>query len=84
MLFKLNYVYYRWRSYKDDVNLCSKFKSANKLLAELKELIIICRKNLYYTQKFQKKAYNKGVKLKSYISSNKVWFNNKYIKIIQN
>ncbi len=47
---------------------------------ELQELMIIYRENLYYTQKFQKKAYDKVVKPKSYIFGNKVWLNNRYIK----
>ena len=41
-------------------------------------------KNLFYTQKLQKRAYNKGVKTRSYNSSNKVWLNSKYIKTKQN
>ena len=46
--FELNYGYHLWISYKKDVNLYSKSKSANKLLAELKELMIVCRENLYH------------------------------------
>ena len=33
--------YHSWISYKDEVNPCSKSKSADKLSAELKELMII-------------------------------------------
>ena len=40
----------------------------------------VCRENLYHAQKFQKQAYNKGVKPRSYALSNKVWLNSKYIK----
>ena len=48
------------------------------------KLIIVYKKNLYYSLKLQKRAYNKGVKPWSYIPSNKVWLNNKYIKIKEN
>ena len=44
----------------------------------------ICRENLHYAQEFQNQAYNKGVKPKSYASSNKVLLNSKYINIKQN
>ena len=44
----------------------------------------LCWKNFYHTQKFQKQAYNKDVKPKSYISGEKLWLNSKYIKTKQN
>ena len=46
--FELNCCYYLWMSYKEDVDSCSQSKSADKLSAELKELIIVCQENLYY------------------------------------
>ena len=46
--FKLNCGYHSRMSYKDDVDLCSKSKSADELLAELREPMIVCRKNFYY------------------------------------
>lgn len=51
ILFKLNCGYYSWMLYKKDIKPRFKSKSANKLLVELKELMIIYRKNLYYGQK---------------------------------
>ena len=78
--FELNYSYHPWMSYKNDVNLCSKSKSADNLSAELKKLMIVCRENLYHAQKLQKQADNKDVKPRSYASNNKVWLNSKYIK----
>ena len=45
--FELNCGYHPWMLYKKKVDLRSKFKSANKLLAELRKLIIICQKNLH-------------------------------------
>ena len=82
--FKLNCVYHLWVFYEEDIDLQLKSKSANKLLAELRELMIVCRKNLYHAQEIQKHAYNKGVKFRSYAFSDKVWLNSKYIKTKQN
>ena len=53
-LLKLNYSYHLQMLYKKNVDPCFKFKLADKLLAKLKELIIIYKKNLYYAQKLQK------------------------------
>ena len=78
--FELNCGYYPQMLYKDDVDPRSKSKSANDLSAELRELMIVCRKNLHHAQEFQKRAYDKGVKPRSYASSNKIWLNSKYIK----
>ena len=83
-LFELNYGYHPRMSYKNDVNLCFKSKLVDKLSAELRKLIIICKKNPDYTQKLEKWAYNKSVKSKSYIFNDKVWLNSKYIKTKQN
>ena len=52
--------------YKNNVNSLFKSKSVDKLSVELRELIIICRKNFYHSQEIQKRVYNKSVKLKSY------------------
>ena len=82
--FELNYGYYAQISYRDDVDFCSKSKSADDLSAKLRELVIVCRNNLYHAYKLQKRAYNKGVKPKSYAASNKVWLNSKYIKTKKN
>ena len=82
--FELNCGYHPRMSYKEDVDPCSKSKSADKLLTELRELIIVCRKNFYHAQKLQKRAHNKGVKPSSYASSDKIWLNSKYIKTKQN
>ena len=79
--FKLNCGYYFCVCYKEVINLCSKSKSANKLLTELQVLITVYWKNLYHVQKLQKQAYNKAAKPKSYASGNKFWLNKKYIKI---
>ena len=40
--------------------------------------------NFYHAQKLQKRSNNKGVQPKSYVSSDKVWLNNKNIKTKQN
>ena len=70
--FELNCGYHFWMSYKDDFNFCSKSKSANELLAELRQLMIVCTKNLHHAQEFQKQAYDKNVKPRSYASNDKV------------
>ena len=82
--FELNCGYHPWMSYKDNVDPRSKSKSADNLSAELRELMIVCRENLYHAQELQKWAHNKGVKPRSYASGDKVWLNSKYIKIKQN
>ena len=51
--FKLNCEYDLWMSYKDDIDPCSKSRSADKLSAKLRELMIICQKNLHHAQEFQ-------------------------------
>ena len=66
--------------YKNNVNSCSKSKSADNILLELRERMIVCKKNLYHAQEFQKRAHDKGVKPKSYAPGNKVWLNKKYIR----
>ena len=42
------------------------------------------RENLYHAQVIQKQTHNRGTKLRSYASDDKVWLNSKYIKIKQN
>lgn len=79
--FKLNYRYYSWISCIKNVDFYSKSKLTDKLLTKPRELIIIYKKNLDYAQKFQKYAYNKSIKRKNYAFGNKIWLNNKYIKI---
>ena len=82
--FDLNCKYHLWVFYKEDIDPRSKSKSADKLSAELQELITVCCKNLHHAQKLQKQAYNKSVKPKSYSPSDKVWLNSKYLKTKQN
>ena len=55
-----------------------------ELSGELQGLITVYRKKLHYVSKLQMQAHNKGVKPKSYTSSDKVWLNSKYIRIKQN
>ena len=79
-LFELNCGYHPQMSYKEDVDPRFKSKSANKLSTKLKELMIVCRKTFHHAKEFQKLAYNKGVKPRSYALDNKIWLNSKYIK----
>ena len=71
-------------SYEEKVGPRSKSKSADKLLVELRELMIVCQENLYYAQELQKRAHNKGVKSRSYAFGDKIWLNSKYIKTKRN
>ena len=70
--------------YKKNIDPRSKSKSADKLLAKLWELIIVCGKNLHHAQELQKQTHNKGIKPRSYAPGDKVWLNSKYIKTKQN
>ena len=79
-LFELNCNYYLRVFFKENTNPYSQSKTADKLSTKLQKLMTVCRKNLYHGQKLQKQAYNKGIKPKSYISSDKAWLNSKYIK----
>ena len=66
--------------YEKKVDFSSKSKSADKLSAELRELIIVCWENLHHAQELQKRANDKDVKPKSYAPGDKIWLNSKYIK----
>ena len=44
----------------------------------------ICWENFHHAQELQKQAHNKDVKPRSYVPSDKVWLNSKYIKTKQN
>ena len=70
--FELNCDYHSWMLYEEKVDPRSKSKSADELSVELKELMIVCQKNLHYIPKLQKRAHGKSIKPRSYASSNKV------------
>ena len=82
--FELNCGFHPQVSFEDDINLCSRSRSADELAKELRELMEICQQNLLHAQELQKKAHDKGVKPQSYAPGEKVWFNSKYIKTKQN
>ena len=46
--FELNCSYYLWMLYEDEVYPHSKLKSADKLSAKLRELIIVCQENHHH------------------------------------
>ena len=71
-LFELNCGYHLYMSYKENIDLCSKSKSAEELLDELQKHMLICRENLNYAQKLQKQAHNRSTKLRSYAPDDKV------------
>ena len=82
--FELNCGYYSYVFFQKHTNPPFLSKSANKLSAELQDLMTVCWKNLHYAQEFQKRAHNENVKPKSYTSGDKVWLNKKYIKTKRN
>ena len=82
--FELNCGYHPWMLYEEDVDPRSQSKSADELSAELRELMIVCRENLYHAQELQKRGHDKRIKPRSYAPSNKVWLNSKYIKTKRN
>ncbi len=81
---KLNCGYHPRVFFEEDVDPCSRSRSANELAKELRELIEVCYQNLLHAQKLQKKAHDKEVKSRSYALGKKVWLNNKYIKTMMN
>ena len=46
--FKLNYRYYLLVFYKEDLNICSKLKTAEKLSFELQNLMAVYQQNPYH------------------------------------
>ena len=78
--FKFNCSYHLSVFFKEDTNPCFWSKTAEELLAELREPITVCRNNLQYAQKLQKQAHNKRVKPRGYTTGDKVWLNSKYLK----
>ena len=70
--FELNCGHYPRILYKKDVDPCSQSKLADKLSAELRELMIVCRENLHHAQELQKQVYNKRVKPRNYAPGEKV------------
>ena len=52
--FKLNCGYHPRMSYKEDVDSRSQSKSADELLVELRELMIVYQENLHHAQELQK------------------------------
>ena len=83
-LFELNCGYHPRVFFKIDVDPRLRFRSANELVEELRELIKVCCQNLLYAQELQKIAHDKRVKNHSYASSKKIWLNSKYIKTKRN
>ena len=71
-------------SYKEDVDPCSKSKSADQLATKLHILMSVCRENLQHVQELQKRYHDKHAKPKSYAPGDKVRLNSKYIKTKQN
>ena len=73
----MNYGYLPRMLYKEDVDSRFQSNSADELLAEVRELMIICRENLHHAKELQKLVYDKGVKPRSHALGGKVWLNSK-------
>lgn len=82
-LFSLNCDIYLQMSFKKTGNLWSKLKAINKLATKLKKLTGACIEIFQHFKKILKQYYVLYAKVKNYISSNKLWLNNKYIKTIK-
>ena len=67
--FELNCGYHLCVFIEENTNPQFQSKSADKLLAELRDLMILYQKNLYQAQELQKRVYNKSIKPKNYGSS---------------
>ena len=80
MPFELNCGYYSCIFFEEDINLYPQLKSADKLLAELQDLMTICQENLTTLKSFRNKLTIKALSLKAMPFSNKIWLNSKYIK----
>ena len=70
--FELNCSYYLHISFEENIDPRSQLKTADKLSAELQELMTVWRENLHHPQELQKQDDDKGVKPKSYASGNNV------------
>lgn len=77
MLFELNCSYYPHVCFEDEFDPCSRTYLTNKLAKEFRILISIYQQNLLHTEELQKQANDKDVKICSYASDEKVWFNGK-------
>ena len=84
ILFELNYRYHPRVSYKEDLDLRSKSKTAEELSFELQNLMAVCQQNFYHAQELQKRAHDKGVKLQIYAPGNKVWLSSKHLRTKRN
>ncbi len=82
--FELNYGYHPRVFFKENVDLFARSCFANELAEELRELIEVYYQNLLHIQEMQKKAYDKGIKSRSYALDEKVWLNSKCIKTKRN
>lgn len=84
MLFQFNCGYHLRIFFENETNTRLKFRLANKLTKGMRYLILIYQQNLLHGQKLQKRAYDKSVKLCSYVPDEKIWLESKYIKMKQN
>ncbi len=82
--FQLNCGYHPRVFFKENVDPCSRSRSTNERVKELRELMKVCCQNLLHAWELQKKAHDKGVKYRSFAPSKKIWLNSIYIKTKMN
>ncbi len=82
--FELNCGYHPRVFFEENVDPRLRSRFANELAEELRELIEVYYQNLLHAQELQKKAYDKGIKSRSYAPGEKIWLNSKYIKTKRN
>ena len=84
MPFKLNCGYHLCVFFQGKYDTRSRSSSEETMAIELRELMNVYCQNLLHAQDFQKRAYDKGIKLRSYIPGEKIWLNSKHIKTKRN
>ena len=82
--FELNCGYHLCVSYEENLDPCSKSKTAEELSSKLQNLMAVCQQNLHHAQELQKRAHNKGVKPRSYAPGDKVWLSSKHLRTKRN
>ena len=84
-LFELNCRYHPRVVFKKNISLCSQSKTADKLSTTLQKLITVCQKTSIMLKSFKSKFIIKTLSPGAiYVSGDKIWLNNKYIKTKQN
>lgn len=82
--FELDCGYHLCVFFKKNKNSHFYLKTADKLVVQLQQLLIVYYENFYCIPKIQKQVHNKIVKLRNYAPSDKIWLNSKYFQTKNN